>query len=185
MAGQIDLGKVVGTDGQGVPAGGSTGQALVKQSNSDYDTTWQKLNTAMPESIAIVANGNTHGAITSGQYVYVRGHATLAEGLYTAMSAIAANDTLSASNLSAVSGGGLNDAKSRIMWGEASTPSDHPHYIDVNRGSYNNIIACIKSNASYNICAYPYSGSAFRVIIRSPDGSLPSDPVAITFALFK
>lgn len=142
-------------------------------------------DTVTPESIAIVANGNTHGAITSGQYVYVRGHATLEEGLYTATAAIAANSTLSTSNLTAVSGGGLNDVRSRITWGEASTPSDHPHYIDISRGSYNNIIACIRANANYNICAYPYSGSAFRVIIRSADGSLPSAPVAITFALFK
>ena len=59
-------------------------------------------------ALAIVANGNTHGAITSGQYVYVRGHSTLAEGLYTAKSAIAVNATLSGANLTAVSGGGLN-----------------------------------------------------------------------------
>lgn len=65
-------------------------------------------DTVTPESIAIVANGNTHGAITSGQYVYVRGHATLAEGLYTATAAIAANGTLSTANLAAVSSGGLN-----------------------------------------------------------------------------
>lgn len=114
MAGQVNLGHVVGADGQGVPTGGSTGQALVKQSASDYDTTWQKLNTAMPESIAIVANGNTHGAITSGQYVYVRGHATLAEGLYTAKSAIAVNATLSGTNLTAVSGGGLNKVSAEL-----------------------------------------------------------------------
>lgn len=108
MAGQVDLGKVVGTDGQGVPTGGSTGQALVKQSASDYDTVWQKLNTATPESLAIVSNGDTHEAIASGQYVYVRGHSTLAEGLYTARAAIAVNGTLSLSNLAAVSNGGLN-----------------------------------------------------------------------------
>ena len=108
MAGQVDLGKVVGTDGQGVPTGGSTGQALVKQSASDYDTEWQKLNTATPESLAIVSNGDTHEAIASDQYVYVRGHSTLAEGLYTARTAIAVNGTLSLSNLAAVSNVGLN-----------------------------------------------------------------------------
>jgi len=59
-------------------------------------------------SLAIVSNGNTHAAIASGQYVYVRAHSTLAEGLYTARAAIAVNDTLSLSNLTAVSGGGLN-----------------------------------------------------------------------------
>lgn len=58
--------------------------------------------------MAILANNNTHAAIASGQYVYVRGHGTLAEGLYTANAAIAANATLNASKLTAVSGGGLN-----------------------------------------------------------------------------
>lgn len=55
--------------------------------------------------LAIVSTGNTHGAITSGQYVYVRRHNTLAEGLYKANSNIAANATLTSSNLSSVSGG--------------------------------------------------------------------------------
>ena len=58
--------------------------------------------------VAILANNNTHAAIASGQYVYVRGHGSLSEGLYMATAAIAANGTLSTSNLTAVSGGGLN-----------------------------------------------------------------------------
>lgn len=33
--------KRVGEDGQGVPAGGTTGQKLVKHSNTDYDTEWK------------------------------------------------------------------------------------------------------------------------------------------------
>jgi hypothetical protein len=115
MAGQIDLGKVVGNDGQGVPTGGSTGQALVKKSAASYDTEWQKLNMATPESIAIVANGNTHAAIAAGQFVYVRGHATLSEGLYTASTNIASGATLSTSNLTAVPGGGLNALNNAIM----------------------------------------------------------------------
>lgn len=64
--------------------------------------------------MAILANNNTHAAIASGQYVYVRGHSTLAEGLYTANAAIAANGTLSTSNLTAVSGGGLNGLLEQI-----------------------------------------------------------------------
>lgn len=58
--------------------------------------------------MAILANNNTHAAIASGQYVYVRGHGSLSEGLYRATANIAANGTLSTSNLTAVSGGGLN-----------------------------------------------------------------------------
>lgn len=40
---QIDLGLVVGTDGEdgvGVPSGGTTGQVLTKKSNTDNDTQW-------------------------------------------------------------------------------------------------------------------------------------------------
>lgn len=64
--------------------------------------------------IAIVATGNTHAAITSGQYVYIQDHGTLAEGLYRATANIAANGTLSGSNVTAVSGGGLNALNSNI-----------------------------------------------------------------------
>lgn len=59
-------------------------------------------------SLAIIANGNTHAAIPAGQFVYVRNHSSLSEGLYQATAAIATNATLSTSNLTAVSGGGLN-----------------------------------------------------------------------------
>lgn len=69
---------------------------------------------AVPSSVAIVANSNTHAAITSRQYVYVRGHSTLAEGLYQATANIAQNAALSTSNLTAVSGGGLNALNSNI-----------------------------------------------------------------------
>ena len=67
-----------------------------------------------PQSIAIIANGDTHAAITSGQYVYVQNHSTLTEGLYAASSAIAANEALSASNLTAVGSGGLNALLGKI-----------------------------------------------------------------------
>jgi len=71
----------------------------------------------LDESIAIVSNGNTHAAIAAGQYVYIKGHGTLAEGLYTANSAISANATLSNSNVTAVSGGGLNALNNKLKTG--------------------------------------------------------------------
>lgn len=183
------------------PAG--TDKIRIAQINSNMDTIDTKIGpvgstplqtqatnaassiSALQSGMAIICNGNTHAAIASGQYAYVKNHSTLSEGMYQATAPISTNDTLSTSNLSAVSGGGLNEVKSRITWGEASTPSDHKHYIDISRGSYNNIIACIRTNANYNICAFPYSGSAFRVIIRSSDGSFPSDPVTFTYVLLK
>lgn len=71
-------------------------------------------NSARQDAIAIVSNGNTHIAITSGQYVYVKNHGTLAEGLYKANSNISANGTLTSSNLTAVSNGVANDLKAAL-----------------------------------------------------------------------
>ena len=112
-----------GDPGPGVATGGAAGQFLKKHSSTNYDTEWETLTGAgIPVSgsdatkssaslenlsggIAIVAVGNTHVAISQEQYVYVREHGTLSEGLYKALSNIASNATLSTSNLSAVSGG--------------------------------------------------------------------------------
>lgn len=68
----------------------------------------------LADGMAIVANGNTHAAITSGQFVYVRNHSTLADGLYKATAAVATNGTLSTSNLTADGSGGLNDLQGQV-----------------------------------------------------------------------
>lgn len=106
------------------PAG--TDKIRIAQINSNMDTIDTKIGpvgstplqtqatnaassiSALQNGMAIVCNGNTHAAIASGSYAYVRNHSSLAEGLYQATTAIAANATLSSSNLVAVSGGGLN-----------------------------------------------------------------------------
>ena len=64
--------------------------------------------------IAIVSTGDVHAAISAGQFVYVMNHSTLSDGLYTANSALAANATLSSSNMTAVSGGVLNALNSKF-----------------------------------------------------------------------
>ena len=69
---------------------------------------------AVENGMAIIANGNTHAAITSGQYVYIRKHGSLSEGLYKATQTIATNGTLSSSNVTAVSGGALNTLNEQI-----------------------------------------------------------------------
>lgn len=46
-----------GEDGQGVPAGGTTGQALVKKSDADYDTEWKTIETTS-------GGGNDEPAVT-------------------------------------------------------------------------------------------------------------------------
>jgi len=71
-------------------------------------------NTAAGGNLAIVSINNTHGAITAGQFVYVKSNSNVTEGLYTAKSSIAANAALSLSNLTAVSGGGLNSLKAGL-----------------------------------------------------------------------
>lgn len=65
-------------------------------------------------AIAIVSNGNTHPAIPSGNYVYIRGHGSLSEGLYknSTSGTIGVNAPLSSSNVSAISSGGMNEMKS-------------------------------------------------------------------------
>lgn len=68
----------------------------------------------LADGLAIISNNNTHAAITSGQFVYVRNHGTLSEGLYQATSNISANGTLSGSNLTADTSGGLNAVKGEI-----------------------------------------------------------------------
>lgn len=66
------------------------------------------------EALAIVAVGDSHAAITSGQFVYVKSHETLDAGLYVATANIAQNAALSSSNLTADSSGGLNALNSNI-----------------------------------------------------------------------
>ena len=101
------------------PAGSDNYDVGVPNGNMDkIDTALQGLGSG----IAIVATGNTHAAIASGQFVYVHGHGTLAEGLYTANSAISANATLSSSNLTACSNGAGNALLDQIgNFGKAYT----------------------------------------------------------------
>ena len=105
----LDLVKPLGTD-----------HALVSvlNSNSDkIDAYAGAVNAGLDglrDGLGILANGNTHAAITSGQFVYVKNHQTLPEGLYKASTNIAANGTLSTSNLTADPKGGLNTLSEQI-----------------------------------------------------------------------
>jgi len=85
---------------------------MISMFNTGYDL--QDQLDGVKNGIAIVSTNDTHIAITSGQYVYIQDHGTLAEGLYKATSNIAANGTLSSSNVTAVSGGGLNALNSKL-----------------------------------------------------------------------
>lgn len=69
---------------------------------------------AIEDGLAIIATGNVHPAIANGQFVYVKGHSSLAEGLYRATASIGTNATLSTSNLTADGSGGLNALKGEV-----------------------------------------------------------------------
>lgn len=81
--------------------------------NGDMDKIDAAL-TAQSNGYALIANGNTHVQIAQGQYVYVRNHSSLSEGLYRATSTIQANGTLSTSNLTRDSAGELNYIQNEI-----------------------------------------------------------------------
>lgn len=136
-----------GPAGPGVPSGGTTRQVLKKMSVADYNTAWQDDDlyitgasvgdlvriSAVGENgkptvfgrisdpntnVGIVQNGNNATQnITKGQYVIWKG------ALYTASAAIASGTTLSDSNLTAVTGGGLNQFLARSQQGRIAASS--------------------------------------------------------------
>ena len=63
---------------------------------------------AIEGGIAIISTNNEHAAISNGQYVYIRMHETLPDGLYKATDDIAQDDELSDLNVESASGA-LND----------------------------------------------------------------------------
>ena len=92
----------------------TTNLGLTKPSYSDtadiavINENMDKLDAAVNASeagLAIMSNNNNHAAISKGQYVYVRKHGTLSEGLYKATANIATNGTLSSSNVTIVGDG--------------------------------------------------------------------------------
>ena len=161
----IDLVKPAGTD-----------KALISVLNANSD----KIDSAVggvQDALAIVCNGNTHGAITSGQFVYVRAHDTLQEGLYTANSNIAANAALSSSNLTANSSGGLNTLSEQIakkaQYINATPSTGHP--LLVNRtGVYTPIFAFgILSNVQF--CAMITSDTTVNVLYSGDESNTRRD----------
>lgn len=54
-----------GQDGVGIPSGGSQGQALIKNSGTDYDTTWLTLDYATHTELNTVANARIPDALVA------------------------------------------------------------------------------------------------------------------------
>ena len=102
--------------GGGGGSGGVGDEITFNDSNSAMIITSSNRSiNSLESAIAIISSGDTHPAINAGQYVYVKLHsnisgiADLPEGLYIAKSSISANVALTTSNVSSVSGGGLNN----------------------------------------------------------------------------
>lgn len=55
MSGTLNLGRVVGENGKGVPTGGSTGAILRKRSGSNYDTEWAAFKPVLVIDMGIIA----------------------------------------------------------------------------------------------------------------------------------
>ena len=82
MAGSLNLGKV---RGQGVISGGTTGQALVKKTNTDYDTEWRNIpltvNQVLPDN-----SGDIHintGVMTVNEVTPTNGNVNVDTGVMT------------------------------------------------------------------------------------------------------
>ena len=102
------------------PAGTDHALISVLNSNSDkIDTFAGQTNdslSAEQNGLAyIVGNTNTTGGtLAAGQFVYVKGHSTIAEGLRKVTSSISANGSITTSNTDACSEGGLNALNSKF-----------------------------------------------------------------------
>ena len=112
----------------------------------------QVLN-AMQDGMAIVANGNSHGYIAAGQYVYVKNHGSLADGLYVSTAVIEANATLSGSNLTADAKGGLNALNSKIGGGmlTGGEPTEIEENEDLNNRKVPGVYLIRSGTVSYSV----------------------------------
>ena len=92
---------------------GLTDNYTVPQKETDLED----FDTFTGSAIAIISNGNTHVLIPKDMFVYIHDHSTLSNGLYQNISGadIAANATLSSSNVELTSGGGLNQLKTSLL----------------------------------------------------------------------
>lgn len=149
-----------------------TEQALISTINGNMDII-DSVMEAEAAGMAIVANGNTHVAIAAGQFVFVKNHGTLTTGLYIANSAIAANATLSSSNLTADTSGGLNslsdqigtqwevDSVDEVTFGTGATAINSPTDT-VKAILYKNGVKRVRGALSIN-SSFPSGGTVFTV----------------------
>ena len=82
---------------------------IIVKGNDTYEISTSPEMAATVELMAKLSEGDTHNAISENELVYIYEHNTLSDGLYKATTNIAANDSLTSSNVELVSNGGLNN----------------------------------------------------------------------------
>lgn len=130
-------------------------------------------------ALAIVAVGDSHAAVTAGQFVYVRSHETLDAGLYVASSNIAENGALSLSNLTADSSGGLNALNSNKAQKMPVPITDATEVFRNDHGG--NKIHTLASEGWYRITVRAGSGSSV-ILSTHPTASSMAGTVAFVSA---
>jgi len=101
----VDAVGPAGPAGVGIPSGGTTGQILKKNSNTDYDTVW---DTASGSGTVTSVNGTgANGVSVSGGPITSSGSLTIGLGAITP-SSVAAVGTVTGSNLSGTNTGDQN-----------------------------------------------------------------------------
>lgn len=112
-------GQATSSYGDMVVFGYSTGTWYFRNLNLTDDT--------IAGSVAIICDGNTHVALSKGEYVYIKNHDTLSEGLYSVTAAVAQNGTLTSSNTTAITKGlggrvtELNNNIGKVVAGKGAT----------------------------------------------------------------
>lgn len=164
-----------------------TEKALIGDINNNMDTIDAALAakanstelSSVEDGLAILANGNTHAAIASGQAVFVRNHSSLANGLYWAKAAIAQNAALSTSNLEADDAGGLNALKADIDTLNSNMSINGAYsrlawLTDSERGSDGGVSVCYNGTViSVDVLTANISHSTDQVIGTIPEGYRP------------
>ena len=162
----LDLVKPAGTD-----------HALISVLNSNSDKidafagqTNDSLSAEQNGLAYIVGNTNTTGGtLAVGQFVYVKGHSTIPEGLRKVTSSISANGSITTSNTDACSEGGLNALNSKFA------PQDFVSL--VTQDTTWQWIACVKVG---NVCyitgrlSYVEIGTSDTKVLTLPSGYRPA-----------
>ena len=92
---------------------------IINDNNTKIDTAVGANSTAIAKvqnclAYIVGETNTTGGTLEVGQFVYVKNHSTIAEGLRTVTASISANGNITTSNTSACSDGGLNTLNSKI-----------------------------------------------------------------------